>query len=128
MVELMPTHEGAMATRTATATQINAVLKALPGSSFTRADLQSPKLRDAMAKAGLDPADHAASVKSYQRLVAAGASAEHAESMIARGLTSANHIARVPHAAFIATQAGALGPDPAQAEKIHRRATRIQNK
>ena len=117
-----------MATRTATATQINAVLKALPGSSFTRADLQSPKLRDAMAKAGLDPADHAASVKSYQRLVAAGASAEHAESMIARGLTSANHIARVPHAAFIATQAGALGLDQAQAEKIHRRATRIQNK
>jgi hypothetical protein len=107
---------------------LTAFLEANPGIDWTRVNLLDPSARDALQWGELDPETAAPSLRAHQRLASVGADPVTAQSLIASGLHSANHIARIPRRRFVEETAPPLGLDGDSAEMIHRRATTVQNK
>ncbi|KAB8194367.1 hypothetical protein FKV24_006010 [Lysobacter maris] len=84
--------------------------------------------RDTLARLGLDGDEHAAaraSLHHYQRMAQIGVAPAGADTLKARGLTSAHHVAAVPRRRFISEHTDCLGSAD-EAARVHDEARGIQ--
>ncbi len=85
---------------------------------------------DALAALGLEGEQHAAvraSLHHYQRMARIGVAPAHADSLKARGLTSAHHIASLPRHRFVSEYADCLGSSE-EAARVHDEARSVQTR
>ncbi|HYH81165.1 MAG TPA: neuraminidase-like domain-containing protein [Longimicrobium sp.] len=117
-----------MSTEPLAAGRIRTLLSENPGTELRALELLTRPGDLGLEWGGLDPQGDRAGVRVYQRLSALHPDLDVAERLARRGLVSANHVARMPRAAFVDEHAAALGLDPGEAAELHARATGVRSR